>query len=140
MEEEELESSPLRRYSTEKEKESMKRILFYLPRGIMILFILFISLFALDAFDAESSVLHQIIAFLIHLIPSFALTSVLIFAWRRPLAGALGCLLMSILFTILVHGPSGGSAFIILVIPSLLCSVLFLLEYLRGRGRRGDTP
>ncbi len=111
----------------------MKKMQFWLPRGIMILYILFISLFALDAFDPELGRMEQILGFLIHMIPSFILIAILIVSWRRPLYGAIGYISASILFTVLVHGPSGGSAFYILVTPSLLGALLFFLEYRKGR-------
>ncbi len=58
------------------------RILFWLPRIICILAILFISLFALDAFQPNLSIWQQIGAFIMHLIPSFILTALLVIAWK----------------------------------------------------------
>jgi hypothetical protein len=49
------------------------KVIYWLPRILCILAILFISVFALDAFDPELSIWQQIVGFLIHLIPSFIL-------------------------------------------------------------------
>ena len=65
------------------------RIFFWLPRIICILAILFISLFALDSFQPNLSIWQQIGAFLMHLIPSFILTALLIIAWKRELIGGI---------------------------------------------------
>ena len=57
------------------------RFIFWLPRIICIIAILFISVFALDAFQPELTVWQQIQAFAMHLIPSFVLLLILIIAW-----------------------------------------------------------
>jgi len=61
---------------------SKVKIYHWLPRIIGILAILFISLFALDAFQPNLSIWQQIGAFLMHLIPSFILTALLLIAWK----------------------------------------------------------
>lgn len=68
-------------------KTTMQRTLLFAARGIAILGIGFISLFALDAFEVEASPGDRLVGFLIHLAPSLALAGVLLMAWRRPGAG-----------------------------------------------------
>jgi hypothetical protein len=65
------------------------KILYWTPRVICILAILFVSLFALDAFDPKLSVWQQLKDFLIHLIPSFILLAILIVAWKREIIGGI---------------------------------------------------
>ena len=113
----------------------MKQILFWIPRGFMVIYILFISLFALDAFDPNYSTWEKVTGFMIHIAPSVLLAVILVFSWKRPVVGAVGFLVMSIFFTFLVHGPSAGIGFYILVIPALTGSLLFLLEYTRSSRR-----
>ena len=62
----------------------MSKLLYWLPRLLSIAFILFVSLFALDALNEGSAV-----SFLTHLIPSGILILVLIVAWRYEWVGAL---------------------------------------------------
>ncbi len=62
-------------------KKSIK-VFNWLPRIICILAILFVSVFALDAFSPELTIWQQFGAFIIHLIPSFILLSFLIVAWK----------------------------------------------------------
>jgi len=71
----------------------------WLPRIICILAILFVSMFALDAFSPGLSIWQQIGAFLIHLIPSYVLLALLIVAWRWEYIGG-------IIFTIIGIGLS----------------------------------
>ncbi|MBT8327059.1 MAG: hypothetical protein KJP21_05005, partial [Bacteroidia bacterium] len=75
------------------------KIIHWTPRIICILAILFVSMFALDAFGHGKTIWQQLGDFLIHLIPSFALTILLIVAWKRELIGG-------ILFTLIGIGLS----------------------------------
>ena len=61
------------------------RVFHWLPRIICILAILFVSLFAADAFAPGLTIWQQLGAFFIHLIPSFILLSLLIVAWKWEL-------------------------------------------------------
>ena len=74
-------------------KTSVK-ILHWAPRIICILAILFVSMFALDAFDPTLTIWQQIGGFLIHLIPTYILIIFLVIAWKWELVG--GILLMSV--------------------------------------------
>jgi hypothetical protein len=61
----------------------MKKFLYWLPRILAILFIGFISLFALDAFAAS----EWFLSLIMHLIPSFILIIVTAIAWKHEIAG-----------------------------------------------------
>jgi hypothetical protein len=61
----------------------------YVSRILCILAILFISIFALDAFSPGLSLWRQIAGFLMHMIPSFVLIIVLIIAWKHELTGGI---------------------------------------------------
>lgn len=60
-----------------------KRTWFWLPRILTIVFILFISLFALDVFGNDLGFWRTLLALVIHLIPSIILALILIFAWNH---------------------------------------------------------
>ena len=69
-------------------KSSIK-VFHWLPRIICILAILFISLFAADAFAPELTIWQQLADFLKHLIPSFVLIALLIVAWKWEKIGGI---------------------------------------------------
>jgi len=75
------------------------RLFHWLPRLLCILAILFISLFAADAFAPGLTIWQQLGAFFIHLIPSFILVALLIFAWKWEFIGG-------IIFTVIGLGLS----------------------------------
>ena len=65
------------------------KIFHWVPRILCILAILLISMFALDSFSPERTFWQNLGAFLIHLIPSFALIALLIVAWKWELPGGI---------------------------------------------------
>ena len=70
------------------------------PRILSILMILFVSMFALDAFAPNLSVWQQIGGFLIHLIPSYILLAALLVAWKWENLGGWLFTLLGIIFSI----------------------------------------
>ena len=68
--------------------KTLKQILFWTPRVAGTLFILFISLFALDIFDMQLGLWETIVGLFMHLIPSILLTIAIIIAWRWEWVGA----------------------------------------------------
>lgn len=65
-----------------------KRTLFWAPRVLTIVFIAFLSLFALDVFDGHLGFWQTVLALTMHLIPVFVLIAALILAWRWEWIGA----------------------------------------------------
>ena len=65
-----------------------KRALFWTPRALSILFIAFLSLFALDVFGEHSGFWQTALALTMHLVPSFVLIAALVLAWRWEWIGA----------------------------------------------------
>ena len=69
--------------------KSVKRVVFWLPRILCLLFAVFISLFALDVFGEGYGFWETIVAFLIHLIPTGLILIALAIAWRWEWIGAI---------------------------------------------------
>jgi len=114
-------------------------LIYWLPRIICILAILFVSMFALDAFAPGLTLWQQLGDFFIHLIPSYVLLAVLIVAWKWELYGG-------IIFTIIGLGLSpiifmgnqnrnhfsvGASLGIVMMItfPFVVVGVLFIISH-----------
>ncbi len=113
-------------------------ILFWLPRIICILAILFVSLFALDAFQPNLSIWQQIGAFLMHLTPSFILTALLIIAWKWELIGGImftiiGLGLSPVVFTHnynMNHSIQMSFGIIAAItVPFIVVGILFIMSY-----------
>ncbi len=128
--------------------ENTIKIIHWVPRILGILAILFISIFALDAFDPQLTLGQQIRDFLIHMIPSFALALLLVLAWRRELPGGIVFALIGLVMTpvIFKHNYAmnhslGMSIGIVstITIPFFIVGVLFILSYWLKRKRKPDS-
>ncbi len=113
-------------------------ILRWTPRIICALAILFVSMFALDAFAPGLTIWQQLGAFLMHLIPSFVLLALLIIAWRWELTGGtifvvIGLVLSPLIFlhNYRMNHSIWMSLGIILAItfPFVLAGILFVLSH-----------
>ena len=73
-------------------------------------FILFVSLFAADAFSPGLTIWQQLGAFVIHLIPSFILLTFLIVAWKWELIGGIIFIIIGLALSpvIYVHNYIGA--------------------------------
>lgn len=118
-------------------KTSMK-LLYWTPRILCILAILFISIFAVDAFDAQLTIWQQIGGFLIHMIPSFILMVILAVAWKWELVGGSILLLFGLLTTPLVfninysrnHSVSTTLGLILMItFPFIVVGALFIISH-----------
>jgi hypothetical protein len=126
-------------------KNAMKKsgkILYWIPRILCILAILFISMFALDSFGSGISVWRQLAGFLVHLIPSFVLTAMLIVAWKYELTGGILFLLVSLGLSPFIFNHNfqrtqsvavGLQSMVIVAFPFVLVGILFLISYFQRK-------
>lgn len=102
----------------------IKRVLYWLPRMLSILFALFISIFALDVFGEGYSASETVMALFMHLIPTFIVVITLIIAWRREKIGAILFMALAVIFLVISNGEGW-----IIAIPLLLLGALFLFNW-----------
>jgi hypothetical protein len=116
------------------------KVLYWTPRILCILAILFISLFALDSFSSERSFWQNAAAFLMHLIPSFTLVAVLIVAWKWEKVGGIILTIIGLAWCVFVfilnykrtHAVATSLLDTLLVaIPFVLAGILFILSHNR---------
>jgi len=122
-----------------------KKTLLWLPRILCIVAILFVSMFALDAFEPGVPFSQQLLGFLIHLIPSFVLTIMLVIAWKWELTGGILFIITGLGLSPFVYMLNynrtysvGISLRIILMItfPFVVVGLLFLLNHYLHRARK----
>jgi len=124
-----------------------RKIVHWTPRIICIVAILFLSLFALDSFSPDLTIWQQLKAFLIHLIPSFVLTGILIVAWKREFLGGLIFALVGLgfspyifIFNYHLSGSVGQCLLAVFTInfPFVLVGILFILSHLKKGKQKLD--
>ena len=106
------------------------QLLFWSPRIIAIAFAIFLSLFALDTFDASRILWPTTLAFLIHLAPAAIVVAALVFAWRWEWIGAVFYAAAAGLYAAMVL-PQHLDWFCTVGIPLLLIAGLFMLGWNR---------
>jgi hypothetical protein len=124
-------------------------IIQWIPRILCILAILFISMFALDAFNPDYTPWQQVQALFIHLIPTWVLIVLLVVAWKWELAGGIVLMALALGFTpfVYLHNYAMNhsvwiSLSVILVInfPFLVTGALFVLShFLRMKARNSGS-
>jgi hypothetical protein len=116
----------------------MDRLRYLLPRLLGIAAILFISLFALDAFAGDAPLPAQLQAFAMHLLPSLVPLLLLVIAWRWEMVGGALYVLASALPFLLLRNPAGVNA--MLAAPFVLTGIVFIASALGWPPSRRAPP
>jgi hypothetical protein len=106
----------------------MRIILHWAPRIIAILQICFIGIFSLDVFTEGYDAIEVIVGFLMHNIPSFILIALLLVAWKWPLKGGVGFLLLGGLSVLFFNTFAQPIVFLIVSLPVIVTGALFVLD------------
>ncbi|MDD4785192.1 MAG: hypothetical protein PHH12_01935 [Candidatus Shapirobacteria bacterium] len=94
----------------------LEKIFYWLPRILSVLFIVFISMFALDVFEEAK----WFLALLIHLIPSFILIILTVIAWKNEKLGGMTLIIVGVFSLIYFRFES-----LIISIPIIVIGMLF---------------
>jgi hypothetical protein len=114
------------------------RALYWTPRALSILFIAFLSLFALDVFDEHLGLWRTVLALTMHLVPSFVLIAALLLAWRWEWIGAAlyaGAGLLYVTWVVRMSRPVPPAMRLIWILaiagPAFVIAGLFLANWLK---------
>jgi len=105
------------------------KLLFFVPRVLVIIYIIFLSLYALDVFSEGYGFFETILALFIHLIPSIVLALLLWYAWNHEKIGGFAFLVIGLVFTIYFDLYKNFAAFLMIGVPVFIAGILFLLNY-----------
>jgi prolipoprotein diacylglyceryltransferase len=99
-------------------------------------------MFAFDSFSPGNTLLQNLGALLIHLLPSFCLLIFLLIAWKWELVGGIILVVLGIVWTIFVFyinykrtGSPGKSFFVVLTLglPLILAGILFIVSHYKNK-------
>lgn len=107
-----------------------EKSLYWIPRILTIVAILFMLMFSLDVFSENQPLGKKLLGFLMHNIPVIVLTAILIIAWKRELIGGVLFILAFLAAGILFRSFSGNPASLIVISPFIITGVMFILHYL----------
>lgn len=106
----------------------MKKTLLLAPRIAGIIFVVFISLFALDVFDESYTARELVIAIVMHMIPTFTVIITLLIAWRWEKVGGIIFIILGLFYLFMTLNNFNLSAFLLIPIPLLLIGATFILH------------
>jgi hypothetical protein len=108
-----------------------RSMLFWAPRVLTLLFALFLSVFALDAFSGTKGIVETVTALVIHLVPTLLVFLILPVAWRWEWVGATAFAALAVAYIVITRARFPVGTYVLISGPLLLISVLFLVSYLR---------
>jgi hypothetical protein len=118
------------------------RFVYWTPRILSILFLLFLSLFSLDVFDMRLGFWETVAGLLVHNIPSFTLLIVLVVSWKHEIVGGVAFTLAGMVYivwllkTILGDTPHQWDILswsFTIAGPAFLIGTLFLVGWYRKK-------
>jgi hypothetical protein len=110
-------------------KNPVKRLVFWMPRILCVLFAVFVSLFALDVFGEGYDFWETIVALVMHLIPTGIILISLAIAWRWEWIGAILFLALGVGYVIMAWGKFEWTTYLLIAGPLFLVGVLFLVNW-----------
>ena len=105
----------------------------WLPRTLLILFALFLTIFSLDVFQPGSSAQEIAVGLALHNIPTAVLLLVVAAAWRREWLGALVCTLLGMLYIAWAWGRFPFTTYVIIAGPLFLVAALYAVNWRHRR-------
>jgi len=121
-----------------------EKIIRWLPRLLCIGAILFVSMFALDAFEPGKPFGQQLLDFMMHLIPTSILLLLLWVAWKKPFVGGILFAIMGIVTSPLVYNMNYNrthsvmtslSIILMITVPFIVVGVLFLVSHMQEKSK-----
>lgn len=118
--------------------EKTNSFVFWTPRIISIIFILFMVLMSLDVFDGNVGFWKTLLGFFIHNIPAIILSLLLILSWRDGFLASIGFFTFGILYIILILSNIFSTGFRAIYLSWILTisGFAFLIGFLFLIGKR----
>jgi hypothetical protein len=118
-------------------KTSVK-LIHWIPRILCIMAILFIMMFSADCFDGQWKAKELMICLVMHNIPAFILTLILVIAWKWEFIGGIIFVLLGVGFSPFIYTHNYAmnqsvwisiSILLLTTFPFVLVGILFLVSY-----------
>lgn len=105
------------------------KLLYWIPRILTIVAILFMLMFSFDVFGGNESLGRKLLGFLMHNIPVLILIGVLIIAWKWEIFGGVLFIVAFVASCFLFRSFSGNPGSLIVTTPFLITGILFILHH-----------
>ena len=121
-------------------QKRVSKFVYWTPRILSIVFLLFLSLFSLDVISPELSFWEIALGMLMHNIPVFVLAIILWISWKYEIIGGIAFILAGIVYIALLLTSQNFQGYMLswsLIIsgPAFFIGVLFLMNWFRKKKR-----
>jgi len=110
-------------------KKPIHPVLYWIPRGLVILQAIFVSIFAFDVFGEGYDFLTLLQALAMHLLPTAIILISLAIAWRWEWIGGILFIGLGIAYIISAWGAFNWSAYALIAGPLILAGCLFIIYW-----------
>ncbi|OGY45414.1 MAG: hypothetical protein A2744_00370 [Candidatus Buchananbacteria bacterium RIFCSPHIGHO2_01_FULL_44_11] len=121
-------------------EKNTNKFIYWTPRVLSILLIVFLAIFSLDVFDGDYGFWGTVLGLLIHNIPSFILFGILIISWKYEMVGGVAFILAGMsymVFTVVRESVEPWYMLLILslilVVPAFLIGILFIVGWFKKK-------
>jgi len=114
----------------------VNRFIYWTPRILTILFLLFLAMFSLDVISPEYTFWEIMLGLFMHNIPVFVLLTVLIISWKYEIVGGVLFIAAGLFYILLLlKNFQHHMIYWILFIsgPAFLIGILFLINWFKKR-------
>lgn len=118
-------------------ERKVSKFIYWVPRVISILFIIFLAMFSLDVFTPGATAKDIIIGLFMHNIPALILVVVLIISWKYEVVGGIVFILAGLVYIIMVAirqpWPLVLTWSLTIAGPAFLIGILFMITWFKKK-------
>jgi hypothetical protein len=120
-------------------RKKIGRFVYWTPRILSIIFILFLAMFSLDVFDMKLGFWGTLLGLFMHNIPVFILSVVLLMSWKHEIVGGIVFISAGTLYVVVMLMNMLRNSFewytmsysLIIAGPAFLIGILFVVNWLK---------
>lgn len=117
-------------------EKKVNKFVYWAPRILAILFILFLAMFSLDIFDGNYGLWGTIVGLFMHNIPALILLAVLIISWKYEIVGGIVFILAGLAYIIMIMMNQTFEWYMLswaltIAGPAFLVGILFLINWFK---------
>ncbi|PIT88550.1 MAG: hypothetical protein COU29_02100 [Candidatus Magasanikbacteria bacterium CG10_big_fil_rev_8_21_14_0_10_36_32] len=129
-------------------ENKINKFIYWIPRILSILFILFLAMFSLDVFEEGLSAGQIALGLFMHNIPVLFLLAIIIISWKSEVIGGIVFILAGLFYTCMVtkevimsypHQYSILTWIPTIAGPAFLVGILFLIGWMKKRKLKHPT-
>ncbi len=117
--------------------KKLSKAVYWTPRVLSIIFILFLTLMSLDVFEMQLGFWSTVLGLFMHNIPALALSVVLLISWKYEIVGGIAFILAGLVYSILLFRNSFEWYLLAWAIQisgiAFLIGILFLIGWFRKK-------